>query len=359
MLTANPAPAGPAATVASFDADDTFSNPQTPGDLVDAVTFGYVKDPEQFAAVLEKAAESAPRARYQVGAATGHLGSYAVCDAVDLEKDRQLKMVSLRTQKPTDEQLADLEKRVESVTALRNPRIAPVHGHGRRLSDAHAYYTTDFGGDGILATMREGAGAGDIVSETAIELWLGVADVISKAHAAGVAHGAIGPEHLRRVDGEVVVHWGLAAAVDGPDVTPYTAPELLDGEDLGSASDVYGLGAVLYHLVCGQAPYSGEGEMLAETVKAGGIPTPSEKNPSVPLDLESILTKATNRYPDQRHGSVQELAREIRDWQERAANPVSTSELRVRSGPPWWLIAIVVVVCLFGLAVSAVVMILT
>jgi serine/threonine-protein kinase len=84
--------------------------------------------------------------------------------------------------------------------------------------------------------------------------------------------------------------------------------------DLGPATDVYGLGATLYSLLAGRAPFRGRTDDVLEQVRDGAFPPPREVKPSVPRPLEAICLKAMARDPRRRYASAEELADDVDNW---------------------------------------------
>ncbi len=159
---------------------------------------------------------------------------------------------------------------------------------------------------------------------------LAVADAIAYAHHQGVIHRDLKPKNVLVGDfGEtVVIDWGLAKDLSGQDVdtddpagkvvgTPaYMPPEQARGHAVDPRTDVYALGAVLFHVLAGRPPISGRttDEVLARLV-AGPLPSLSDTQPDVPADLLAIVAKAMAFAPADRYPSARELADDLRQFQ--------------------------------------------
>lgn len=170
-----------------------------------------------------------------------------------------------------------------------------------------------------------------------------LADAIAHAHRHGVIHGDLKPHNvLVSQDGEdkhfKLIDFGLAKLVhedwqitQSGDVlgTPaYIAPELTTGKsvDPGPAIDIYGLGAILYELLTGHAPFDAP-TPTALLVKVGRDKPdlPSKLRPGIPAALERICMKCLEKRPEDRYASAQSLEQDLQAFLDN--NPVSAKGL--------------------------------
>lgn len=171
---------------------------------------------------------------------------------------------------------------------------------------------------------REGSPVDAALSD-AVDLASGVA----YAHRHGVVHGAVDPENValrgtaltRDADRRpLLANVGVASAYAGHEgaanyLDPrYAAPEHYAGEFGGvdHATDVYGLGLVIYRLCVGEHPYDGSVDRVRERVLDGETPVPSAADPDVPAALDQIVGKATAARKLKRYETVNHLQRELR-----------------------------------------------
>lgn len=172
-----------------------------------------------------------------------------------------------------------------------------------------------------------------------------VCQAIGYAHSRGVLHRDLKPGNIRlgKYGETLVVDWGLAKvkgreeSIVAPDaeqtlhvssesnVTPtimgqvigtpaYMPPEQAAGaiSDLGPQSDVYSLGATLFHLLTGRAPFVDAGSFaIVKRIQAGDIPNPRSIDKTVPLALDAICKKAMSVSPSDRYASTQILGEDI------------------------------------------------
>ena len=112
------------------------------------------------------------------------------------------------------------------------------------------------------------------------------------------------------------------------------SPEQAEGRtrDIGPATDVYGLGAALYAILTGTAPFAGESlHAILSKLKDGRLTPPRAINPSVPRPLEAVCLKAMALRPEDRYGSPRALADDLDLW--LADEPVSASREPVAHEP--------------------------
>ncbi len=222
----------------------------------------------------------------------------------------------------------------------------------------------------------DGDSAAEVRSKWGIEFrqligrFLDVCDAIDYAHSRGVLHRDLKPLNIMLGPyGEtLVVDWGLAKKLGTADIarqagesefdppaseanatipegtqpgvaigTPaYMSPEQARGliDQLGPASDVYSLGATLYELITGKAPF--HEKKLANAVakvRAGDFPPPRSIDRTIPAPLEAICLKAMANRPEDRYGSVRALGQDIEHWladEPTAAYPESRVEKMTR-----------------------------
>lgn len=174
--------------------------------------------------------------------------------------------------------------------------------------------------------------------------FIDVCQAVGYAHSRGVLHRDLKPGNimLGKYGETLVVDWGLAkvqgrtesASVpgemtlqpsSGSGVTPtiagqamgtpaYMPPEQAAGrlDQLGPASDVYSLGATLYHLLTGKAPFrSGDVATLLQDVRSGKFPAPRTVQPSIPSSMQAVCLKAMSLRSADRYGSLEKLAEDL------------------------------------------------
>jgi WD40 repeat protein/tRNA A-37 threonylcarbamoyl transferase component Bud32 len=293
-----------------------------------------------------------PWSRYQKlhAHAEGGLGCVHLARDVEVRREVALKEIKDRyADDPASRRRFLLEAEVTG--SLEHPGIVPVYGLGS-YPDGRPFYAMRFiKGESLLDSLKRCHSAGprdfrhDVLElRQLLGRFLAVCNAIAYAHRRGVLHRDLKPANVMLGEfGEtLVVDWGLARVLrtDQPDdTTPqmvldvsteeidrtqpgdirgtpaYMSPEQAAGRiDLGPASDVYALGAILYHLLTGRAPYKGNTAEVLRGVREGRFPPPRAVNPIVSKALEAICLKAMALDPSHRYGSARDLADDVERW---------------------------------------------
>ena len=233
--------------------------------------------------------------------------------------------------------LMRFRREAEAAANLDHPNILPIY----EVSESHdglPFFSMKFAGGGSLL---EAAPALRSDPRRAVALMAKVARAVQYAHEQGILHRDLKPGNIL-LDGRgepMVSDFGLAKWLEPtgrltrtPSIfgTPgYIAPEQVNSSDgkLTSAADVYGLGAVLFDLLAGRPPFTGE-HALKTVQQAAEGPAPKLRTlaPAVDRDLETICAKCLEREPHARYRSAGELADDLERWlhgRSIVARPVS------------------------------------
>jgi len=230
-------------------------------------------------------------------------------------------------QSATDRHLKRFRREAEAAAKLNHPGIVPIYEVGER--DGTYYFSMRFV-DG--EHLDEIVSRGPTSVRKAAELIAKVARTVHYAHEHGILHRDIKPGNiLLDADGEPhLTDFGLARLVEyGSTVTAslevmgtpsYMAPEQAVGNNAGvnRATDVYGLGAVLYELLTGHAPF--EGGTTYETIHLLLDSEPRQPrlwNRNIDRDLSAICLKCLEKGPRYRYSSALALAEDLEHWLRR------------------------------------------
>jgi len=268
-----------------------------------------------------------PSLRYQE---LGHLGSGGLAEvrrALDRDLNRVVAMKVLRDQaRRRPHQLGAFLEEAQLTARLEHPGIVPVHDVGQ-LPDGQMFFTmTEIDGHTFRSVLRTthrqwARGEGPRHYRSLVQVLLRVAEAVAFAHSQRIAHLDLKPSNVMvGAFGRVyVVDWGLAISVDqppmrtGPCGTPrYLAPEQADPRRaMGTYTDVYGLGTILYSILAGRPPYAHLDRDSAMAASLEGPPAPparrSDHHPELPHELVELTMACLATDPadrPQRGGDV-------------------------------------------------------
>ncbi len=280
------------------------------------------------------------RSAYALGAEVARGGMGRIVSARDLRIGRPVAVKELLSN--TSTQAARFEREARVTARLQHPGIVPIYEIGRWANGTPFYTMRMVAGRTLRAELADRK---TLATRLALlPAVITASEAVAFAHANRVIHRDLTPSNIMVGEyGEtVVIDWGLAkdladetatdeAGDGGPyRVDPRVADDLtVDGAVIGTASymppeqaagdrvdaraDVYALGAILYHVLIGQAPYRGRNDAVLAAVKAG--PPPALTTAEAPRDLVSIVEKAMARDPADRYPSARELAGELAGFQ--------------------------------------------
>ncbi len=259
---------------------------------------------------------------YEVREILGWGGMGVVYKALHLRLNRvvALKMLLAGAHaSPTD--LERFLRESKAVAGLRHPNIVQVYDadgdHGQ------PFFTLEFVEGGSLAQKLNGTPQ---PARQAAEMVMTLARAVAVAHRGGILHRDLKPANvLLTPDGTPKISdFGLARRLEGGEGltlsgatvgTPgYMAPEQANGETrtLGTAVDIYALGAILYEMQTGRPPFRAEtaAATLRQVIAQEPVP-PTRLNPAMPRDLETICLKCLQKEPHRRYASAESLADDL------------------------------------------------
>jgi serine/threonine protein kinase len=266
----------------------------------------------------------------------GGMGTIYLAEDRVLGRKVALKVVGTGATDPAAAARMLREARV--IARLEHPGIVPVHDAGT-LPDGRMFYAMKrVDGRGL-----EAAAAGTSLSDR-LRVFQRICEAVAFAHAHGVVHRDLKPENVMVGPfGEVLVmDWGVAKVFDEEAAPPalragampaggsataaatsegavvgtpsYMAPEQAEGRagEIGPTTDVYALGAILYFLLTGRAPFDGEAAARRTRGDARQPPVPPRRlDASVPRPLEAVVARAMAPEARGRYASAKEVAAEV------------------------------------------------
>ncbi len=280
--------------------------------------------------------------RYELGEPLGRGGMAEVLEGRDLRLGRRVAVKILRPDLAKDPAFQSRFRReAQSAASLNHPNIVAVYDTGEDiLGDESAsvvvpYIVMEYV-DG--QTLRQLLASGRrLLPERALEITAGVLAALDYSHRHGIVHRDIKPANvmLTRTGDVKVMDFGIARALADASATmtaasavmgtaQYLSPEQARGEVVDARSDLYSTGCLLYELLTGRPPFTGDSPVSVayQHVSENPLP-PSQVDPAVPPALDALVMKSLAKSPDDRY----QTAADFRSDVERAiaGMPVTTA----------------------------------
>ncbi|MCK6210354.1 Stk1 family PASTA domain-containing Ser/Thr kinase [Georgenia sp. EYE_87] len=271
--------------------------------------------------------------RYEVGELIGRGGMAEVHIGYDNRLSRTVAIKVLRSDLARDATFqARFRREAQSSAALNHPSIVAVYDTGEEqvATPSGQHITVPF----IVMEYVEGhtvrsliSGGDPVPIEEAVEIVVGVLSALEYSHREGIVHRDIKPGNIMLTPtGQVkVMDFGIARAMTDSAATmtqthavvgtaQYLSPEQARGEVVDARSDLYSTGCLLYELLTGQPPFTGDSALAVAYQHVGETPkTPSSVAPDIPEVLDRVVLKAlakdrNDRYSDAAHMRADLLA---------------------------------------------------
>ena len=259
--------------------------------------------------------------RYAVTARIAHGGMATVYQATDTRLDRQVALKVMHAELARDEEFVRrFIGEAKSVARLSHQNVVAVFDQGS--DGSFLYLAMEYvPGRTLKEVLRD---SGRFSPATALEIMTGVLDGLAAAHASGIVHRDIKPENvLLTADGRIkVADFGLARAQSAAGHTraglligtvSYVPPEQVTGGSTGPGGDVYSAGVMLFELLTGRLPFTGDTPLsVAYQHVNSGVPAPSALVPGIPAAVDQLVLAATSRDPARRPADAGEFLRAVR-----------------------------------------------
>lgn len=307
--------------------------------------------------------------RYVVIALAGRGGMADVYRARDELLGREVAVKVLNERLSDDRTFVERFRREAQAAAnLNHPNIVSLYDFG---ADNSSYY--------IVMEYIDGKTLGDIIKEEgplmperAAEIGVDVARALERAHAASLVHRDIGKGNIMiNSHGQTkVTDFGIARALSGDNentmtqtgmvigTAAYLSPEQAQGAPVDQRSDIYSLGCVLYEMLVGRPPFTGDTPLSVAYRHVRENPNPpSTVNPDLPKALDAIVMKALAKNPANRYQNATEMREDLERYlagQKVHATPLMAPETavgtqvmretQVQPPPPeksragWWIL---------------------
>lgn len=268
--------------------------------------------------------------RYDVGAVIGRGGMAEVHEGLDTRLNRRVAIKVLRSDLAKDPTFQERFRReAQSAAGLNHPNIVSIFDTGEDIfqegtTETHVPYIVMEYVDGV--TLREMLQNGPrILPERGLEIVAGVLAALDYAHRHGIVHRDIKPANIMiNTHGDAkVMDFGIARAMSdaATSVTAtsavmgtaqYLSPEQARGEVADARSDIYSSGCVLYELLTGSTPFTGDSPVAIAYQHVNSQPvSPSHIDPSIPATLDSIVLHSLAKNASSRYQTAAEMRADV------------------------------------------------
>ena len=276
---------------------------------------------------------------YRILEKLGAGGMGEVYLAEDMKLGRKVAIKILSEEYTTNkDRLHRFEQEAAAASNLNHPNILTIHEVG--TEDGRHFIATEYI-DGV--TLRRKAAEAPLEIREILEIAIQIAGALEEAHAAGIVHRDIKPDNVMvRRNGYVkVLDFGLAKLTETMDRSPldpdaatrvmvqtdagvvmgtshYMSPEQARGRPVDARSDIWSLGVVIYELVTGRTPFTGETSTDVIVAITQKEPPPLARfAPNVPAELDWIVNKTLRKDRDERYQTIKELLTDLRRVKQR------------------------------------------
>jgi serine/threonine protein kinase/tetratricopeptide (TPR) repeat protein len=276
---------------------------------------------------------------YRILEKLGAGGMGEVYLAEDMKLGRKVAVKILSAEYTTNkDRLHRFEQEAAAASNLNHPNILTIHEVGS--DDGRHFIATEYI-DGV--TLRRKAAEAPLEIREILDIAIQVASALEEAHAARIVHRDIKPDNIMvRRNGYVkVLDFGLAKLTETVDrsaldpdaatrvlvqtdagvvmgTSHYMSPEQARGKPVDARSDIWSLGVVIYEMVAGRTPFSGETSTDVIVAITQKEPPPLARfAPSVPAELDWIVNKALRKDRDERYQTIKELLTDLRRLKQR------------------------------------------
>jgi beta-lactam-binding protein with PASTA domain/tRNA A-37 threonylcarbamoyl transferase component Bud32 len=264
--------------------------------------------------------------RYEIGGVLGRGGMAEVHRGRDLRLGREVAVKVLRQDLARDpSSQVRFRREAQAAASLNHPAIVAVYdtGEDRTAAGATPYIVMEYvEGETLRDLLRS---EGRLTPERAMSLTADICAALDFSHRNGIVHRDVKPGNVMITpQGTVkVMDFGIARAVSDSAATmtstaavigtaQYLSPEQARGEGVDARSDVYSAGCLLYELVTGTPPFTGDSPVAVAYQHVREDPrTPSSINPEIPPELDAILLKAMSKNPANRYQSAADMRADL------------------------------------------------
>ncbi|MBF6066030.1 Stk1 family PASTA domain-containing Ser/Thr kinase [Nocardia terpenica] len=264
--------------------------------------------------------------RYELGEIIGFGGMSEVHKARDMRLGRDVAIKVLRADLARDPTFyLRFKREAQNAAALNHPAIVAVYDTGEAEVDGGPlpYIVMEYvDGDTLRDIVR---GKGPLPPRRAMEVIADVCAALDFSHKNGIVHRDMKPANImiNRQGAVKVMDFGIARAIADSSnpmtqtaavigTAQYLSPEQARGEQVDARSDVYSVGCVLYEILTGEPPFTGDSPIAVAYQHVREDPNlPSHVHPGVPRELDSVVLKAMAKNPANRYQTAAEMRADL------------------------------------------------
>lgn len=270
--------------------------------------------------------------RYAVGDRIARGGMASVYEGLDLRLDRKVAVKVMHPHLGDDEHFRErFIQEAKAAARLAHPNVVNTYDQGEE--DGLAWLVMELVPSITLRDLL--AERGRITPEQSLDVLEAILAGLAAAHRAGIVHRDLKPENILLAhDGRIKIgDFGLARAASQNTATgrallgtiAYLSPELVTRGLADARSDIYAVGIMLFEMLTGQQPFTGDEPMQIAFQHANEqVPLPSSVAPGVPEALDSLVHWATQRDPNLRPNDAAEMLAELHAVRERGIDRPTT-----------------------------------
>jgi tetratricopeptide (TPR) repeat protein len=273
---------------------------------------------------------------YTIVRELGHGGSATVYLAVQNKLNRRVALKVLHGVLSADRSLGQRFLREARIVAkLNHPHIVPVHDVGEAPDQGGCFMAMEYLAGGTLKDRLP-----DLTLGEALQCLVQITRALGHAHRHDIVHRDVKPDNIlfRDVHHALLADFGIArttqslthmtmtgALLGTPD---YMSPEQVGGGEVDARSDLYSLGVVLYELLTGHRPFTGDSVM---STGLAHITTPPPPLPAASKGFQACLDRALAKRPEQRYPSAEAFAAALAELERQPPVPLTTPLADLRS----------------------------